>query len=129
MNWYLTVLKKYATFTGRATRSEYWYFVLFSAIISLVLVLLDKMTGTYDVQSGMGILSGVYSLAVLIPSVAVSVRRLHDIGRSGWWLLLAFIPLIGALVILYFSLQVSQPMTNQYGENPKALPVLNNGMS
>ena len=128
MNWYLAVLKKYATFSGRATRSEYWYFALFSAIISLVLILLDKMTGTYSAETSMGALNGLYSLAVMIPSVAVTVRRLHDTGHSGWWFLLAFIPLIGALVLLYFTVQDSQPISNQYGENPKALPALSNGM-
>ncbi len=128
MNWYLAVLKKYATFSGRATRSEYWYFGLISAVITLVLILLDKVMGTYNTESSMGALSGLYSLGVMLPSLAVTVRRLHDTDRSGWWLLLAFVPLIGALVLLYFTVQDSQPITNQYGENPKALPALGNGM-
>ncbi len=119
MNWYLAVLKKYATFSGRATRSEYWYFTLFNALISIGLIILDRVIGTYNAETAMGTLSSLYSLAVLIPSLAVSVRRLHDTGRSGWWFLLAFIPLIGALVLIYFMVQDSQAGSNQYGENPK----------
>ena len=119
MNWYLVVLKKYATFSGRAARSEYWYFTLFNALISIGLIILDRVIGTYNAETAMGTLSSLYSLAVLIPSLAVSVRRLHDTGRSGWWFLLAFIPLIGALVLIYFMVQDSQAGSNQYGENPK----------
>lgn len=119
MNWYLAVLKKYATFSGRATRSEYWYFTLFNALISIGLIILDRVIGTYNAETAMGTLSSLYSLAVLIPSLAVSVRRLHDTGRSGWWFLLAFIPLIGALVLIYFMVQDSQAGSNQYGENSK----------
>ncbi len=119
MNWYLAVLKKYATFSGRATRSEYWYFTLFNALISIGLIILDRVIGTYNAETAIGTLSSLYSLAVLIPSLAVSVRRLHDTGRSGWWFLLAFIPLIGALVLIYFMVQDSQAGSNQYGENPK----------
>lgn len=128
MNWYLVVLKKYATFSGRAARSEYWYFTLFNALISIGLIILDRVIGTYNAEAAMGTLSSLYSLAVLIPSLAVSVRRLHDIGRSGWWFLLAFIPLIGALVLIYFMVQDSQAGNNQYGANPKGLPALINGI-
>ncbi len=128
MNWYLAVLKKYATISGRATRSEYWYFVLFNALITIALIVLDKVTGTYNADVGLGAVSGLYSLAVLIPSVAVAIRRLHDTGRSGWWFLLAFIPLVGALILLFFMVQDSQAMTNKYGENPKASPALGSGI-
>jgi len=117
MNWYLGVLKKYATFTGRAQRAEFWYFVLFNTIVSIVLtildVILDAMFG-----SGTRLLSGIYSLAVLIPSTAVGARRLHDIGKSGWWQLIALIPLIGSiLLIIWFATDSKED--NQYGENPK----------
>ena len=119
MNWYLGVLKKYAVFNGRAQRAEYWYFVLFSTIVSIVLMVLDAMTGTLDAQTGYGLLSGLYTLAVFIPGLAVSVRRLHDIGKSGWWLLIALIPLIGAiLLIVWFATDSKED--NQYGKNPKA---------
>ena len=117
MNWYLGVLKKYATFTGRAQRAEYWYFVLFSTIISIILTILDVMFGTLS-PSGTGLLSGIYSLAVFIPAIAVGARRLHDIGKSGWWLLIAIIPIIGwILIIIWFATDSKED--NQYGENPK----------
>lgn len=118
MNWYLEVLQKYAVFSGRARRSEYWYFTLFNIIISIVLAVVDAVLGTGG-QTGIGVLGGLYSLAVLIPGIAVAVRRLHDTGRSGWWLLIAFIPLIGALVLLYFMVQDSEMGPNQYGPSPK----------
>jgi uncharacterized membrane protein YhaH (DUF805 family) len=119
MNWYLEVLKKYATFGGRARRKEYWYYSLFNFLISIVLAVIDGVTGTYSFEAGMGLLGGIYGLAVLIPSIAVSIRRLHDTGRSGWWLLIALIPFIGAIILLVFMVQDSQPGENQYGPNPK----------
>ncbi|MDM7914552.1 MAG: DUF805 domain-containing protein [Candidatus Eisenbacteria bacterium] len=121
MNWYLGVLRKYAVFSGRARRKEYWYFALFNAIVCLVLMLIDRLTHTYSSTFSMGLLSGIYSLAVLIPSLAVAVRRLHDTGRTGWWLLLALVPFLGGLVILVFTVQDSRPGSNQYGANPKEL--------
>ena len=126
MNWYLTVLKKYATFSGRAQRAEYWYFVLFSTIISFVLILLDIMLGTSD-SNGTGLLSGIYSLAVFIPTLAVSVRRLHDIGKKGWWLLAILIPFIGfILLIIWFATDSKED--NQYGEDPKKADKGNNSI-
>ncbi len=119
MNWYLIALKKFAVFSGRSRRKEYWYFILFYIIISVVLVFIDDMTGTFDAETGLGVFSGVFALAMLIPSLAVSVRRLHDTDRSGWWLLISFIPLIGALVLLFFMVGDSKPGENQYGSNPK----------
>ena len=119
MNWYIEVLKKYAVFGGRARRKEYWYFFLFSMIISIVLTIIDGVTGSLSTEAGMGILSGIYTLGVLIPSIAVAVRRLHDINRSAWWLLLALIPFIGAIVLIVFLASDSNPEENQYGANPK----------
>ena len=119
MNWYLEVLKKYAVFSGRARRKEYWFFVLFNIIISIVLAVIDGVTGSFSPEAGMGLLGGIYTLAVLIPGIAVSVRRLHDTERSGWWLLIALVPLIGAIVLLVFTAQDSKPGQNQYGANPK----------
>jgi uncharacterized membrane protein YhaH (DUF805 family) len=121
MNWYLGVLRQYAVFKGRARRKEYWFFILFNLIASLVLTLVDFMTGSLDPELGMGLLSGLYSLAILIPSLAVTVRRLHDTNRTGWWLLIGLIPLIGAIVLLVFMLLDSQPGDNQYGANPKGV--------
>jgi uncharacterized membrane protein YhaH (DUF805 family) len=119
MNWYLEVLRKYAVFEGRAQRKEYWFFVLFSILISIGLTIIDTTTGMFDAKAGMGLLSGIYSLAVLIPSIAVGVRRLHDTNRSGWWLLISFIPLIGTIVLIVFLATDSKPEANQYGPNPK----------
>jgi uncharacterized membrane protein YhaH (DUF805 family) len=119
MNWYLQALKKYADFSGRARRREYWFFVLFNIIISVVLSVCDAVMGTYNAAVGIGILTGIYTLAVLIPGIAVSVRRLHDTGRSGWWLLIVLVPLVGALVLLIFMLIDSQPGQNAYGPSPK----------
>jgi len=121
MNWYLEVLKKYAVFNGRARRKEYWYFLLFSILISLALAIVDNMLGSFSTEAGMGLLGVIYSLAILIPSLAVSVRRLHDTGRSGWWVLIVLIPLIGFIVLLIFTVQDSTPGGNAYGENPKEL--------
>ena len=96
MNWYLMVLKNYATFNGRARRKEYWMFFLFNIIIAILLAVIEGIVGSP------GIVGMLYSLAVLIPGIAVSVRRLHDTDRSGWWMLIALVPLIGAIVLLVF---------------------------
>ncbi|MDV5168416.1 DUF805 domain-containing protein [Photobacterium rosenbergii] len=119
MNWYIHVLKNYAVFKGRAQRQEYWYFFLFNIIISIALSMLDSALGNPGAGEGAGIIGTVYSLAILIPSIAVGVRRLHDIGKTGWWMLLGLIPLVGVLVLLYFFVQDSQPEANEYGPNPK----------
>ena len=119
MNWYLEVLKKYSVFSGRARRKEYWIFLLFNIAISIVLAIIDGATGTFSEEMGLGLLGGVYALGVLLPSIAVSVRRLHDTDRSGWWLLIAVIPVLGAIVLLVFMALVSNPGENQYGANPK----------
>jgi uncharacterized membrane protein YhaH (DUF805 family) len=121
MNWYIKVLKNYAVFSGRAQRAEYWFFVLFNVVVSFGLLVVDGVIGTYNAQTGVGLLYGVYALGVLIPSIAVSVRRLHDIGKSGWWLLLLFIPFIGPIVLFVFFVLDSQAVTNAYGPNPKGV--------
>lgn len=113
MNWYLTVLKKYAVFDGRAGRQEFWFFFLFNLIVVIVLGFIDKMLGSA------GFLGLIYALAVLLPNIGVSIRRLHDTNRSGWWLLLSFIPLIGAIVLLVFMALEGTPGANQYGEGPE----------
>ena len=113
MSWYLEVLKKYAVFSGRARRAEYWYFLLFNLIVVIVLSIIDAAAGTNP------LLTGIYTLAVLLPSIGVAIRRLHDTGRSGWWILIALIPLIGAIVLLVFYVQDSEGGVNVYGPNPK----------
>lgn len=120
MNWYIQVLKKYADFGGRARRKEYWFFILFNLIISIVLAVIDGVTGSFSAELGMGLLGGIYMLAVLIPSIAVGVRRLHDTDRTGWWLLIVLIPLIGPIVFIIFAVQDSKAEENQYGPNPKS---------
>ena len=119
LSWYLEALKKYAVFSGRSRRKEYWYFVLFNIIVSIVLGWIDALLGTRGSYAGAGLLSGIYGLAILIPSLAVTVRRLHDIDRSGWWILIALVRLIGAIVLLVFALLDGTPGTNRYGPNPK----------
>ena len=121
MDWYLLVLKKYLVFEGRARREEYWYFILFNILAGIILGVVDNMTGTLNLETGMGFLSGLYSLAVLIPTIAVAIRRLHDTDRSGWWLLIALIPVIGGLVLLVFFVLDGTPASNQYGPNPKGI--------
>jgi uncharacterized membrane protein YhaH (DUF805 family) len=118
MEWYVTVLKKYAQFTGRARRKEYWMFTLISMIVGFALGIADAVLGLPSV------LSLLYAFAVLVPSVAVSVRRLHDTDRSGWMLLLALIPLVGAIIILVFAAQDGTPGDNRFGPNPKEQPVM-----
>ena len=120
MSWFIEALKKYAVFSGRSRRKEYWYYVLFVAIISIVLNIIDGLLGTYDRSAGVGLLSTIFSLAVLIPSIAVSVRRLHDIDRTGWWVLISLVPIIGWIVLLVFHVQDSTPGSNRYGPNPKS---------
>lgn len=114
MNWYMEVLKKYVVFSGRARRTEYWMFVLFNVIIAVVLNLIE---GILKIPA---VLSGLYSLAVFIPGIAVGVRRLHDTGRSGWWMLINLVPFLGFIVFIVFVVQDSQPGENPYGPNPKA---------
>ncbi|MFZ4483725.1 MAG: DUF805 domain-containing protein [Chthoniobacterales bacterium] len=113
MNWYIDAWKNYFTFTGRARRKAYWMFVLFNIIAAIIANVIDNVIGTG------GIIGGLYSLAVLLPGIALGIRRLHDIGKSGWWLLIALVPLIGAIVLLVFACTDSQPGENAYGPNPK----------
>jgi uncharacterized membrane protein YhaH (DUF805 family) len=122
MSWFIEALKKYAVFSGRSRRMEYWYFVLFVVIITVVLNMLDLLIGA-NTRAGVGVLSSIFSLAVLIPSIAVSVRRLHDIDRTGWWVLISLVPLVGWIVLLVFSVQEGTPGSNRYGPNPKSASI------
>ncbi len=87
MKFFLKALQNYAVFSGRATRQEFWMFILFNVIFNIVTVILDTMLGTFDEQLGTGLIGGIYSLVVLIPSLSVAVRRMHDVGKSGWFIL------------------------------------------
>lgn len=113
-----SVFRNYANFSGRARRSEYWYFVLFNLIVGVVLGIIDAILGENSLLATA--ISGVYSLAVLLPSLAVCWRRLHDIGKSGAWWLLVFVPLVGALILVIWFAKDTQPGENQYGPDPKA---------
>ena len=115
MHWYLHVLKSYAEFSGRARRSEYWHFLLLNMIVAAVLAFADTVVRKI---LGFGFLEPIYALVVLLPSIAVSIRRLHDTDRSGWWLLLAFVPLVG-LVLIWFMAEDGNAGTNRYGQDPK----------
>ena len=109
-----SVIANYANFSGRARRSEYWYFVLLNVIVSVVLGVLAQFLGIIAT-----LLSGVWSLAVLVPGLALVWRRLHDIGKSGIWILIALVPLVGEILLLVWFCKDSQPGENQYGPNPK----------
>jgi uncharacterized membrane protein YhaH (DUF805 family) len=112
--------QKYVDFSGRARRSEYWFFVLFYVIVRLVANIIDAIIGTRGFAGNQGLLGTLVALALLLPGLGVGVRRLHDTGRSGWWLLIGLIPLVGAIVLIVFFVQDSQP-DNQYGPNPKGI--------
>jgi uncharacterized membrane protein YhaH (DUF805 family) len=119
LNWYLEALKKYAVFGGRSRREEFWYFVLFNIIVGIVLGVIDRLLGTYSSASNVGLLSGIYSLAVLMPSLAVTVRRFHDLDYTGWWILIGLVPFIGVIVLLVFAVFEGTPGTNRFGPDPK----------
>jgi uncharacterized membrane protein YhaH (DUF805 family) len=113
MEWYIKVLQNYVGFQGRARRKEYWMFVVISFVISIILEVLQSVLHLRQV------LTSLYSLAVLLPSLAVSIRRLHDTGRTGWWVLIGIIPIIGTIILLVFMFFDSQEGENKYGPNPK----------
>lgn len=112
MNWYLKVIKNYATFAGRARRKEYWFFILFQILIGLFLALIGWILGVGEA------LASIYALATFIPTVAVMVRRLHDINFSGWWALLSFIPIINIAFIVLVCLNSTEG-DNRFGGSPK----------
>ncbi len=118
MNYYLLALKKYATFSGRATRSEYWYFFLVNFLIGIVLNIITMSVGdTY------GVVGMVYNLAMIIPGLAICARRLHDIGKSGWMILVSLIPLAGIIWLIVLLATQSSPVDNVYGPKTAVTPV------
>ena len=138
MSWYLQVLKQYATFKGRARRKEYWMFFLVNFIVKSFLTYIDTKFsivinigtrlnvynellnyGFTDEMMQIGALSLFYSLFIIIPSLAVQVRRLHDCNRSGFWIFISLIPIIGAIILIIFFVEDSQPGDNRFGHNPK----------
>jgi len=120
MKWYTHVLKNYANFNGRARRKEYWMFFLFNLIFAVCAAVIDNLLGLSSKDmGGYGPIYGLYALATLLPGLAVAVRRLHDVGKSGWFLLVGLIPLIGGIWLLVLMATDSQPGSNEYGPNPK----------
>jgi len=119
MNWYRKVIQQYAVFNGRARRKEYWMFALCNLIFGMAAAFFDRMFGLHWENYDYGPISQIYSLLVLVPALAVAVRRLHDVGKSGWTLLVLLIPLIGAIWILILLTTEGDRGINQYGPNPK----------
>ena len=115
MKYWLECWKKYATFSGRARRKEYWMWILFNSLFAFGIGIVDGILQTE------GILGMLYSLAILLPGWAVFTRRVHDIGKSGWWWLIGLVPVVGAIVLLVFMCRDSQPSDNEYGSSPKAV--------
>jgi uncharacterized membrane protein YhaH (DUF805 family) len=124
MNWYLKVLRQYSDFNGRARRTEYWMYVLFNFIFFIVAAIIDNIAGTTIAGLPYGLFYFLYALAVIIPGLAVSVRRLHDVGKSGWMILIALIPIIGAIWLFVLMVTEGNQNDNQYGQNPKAVTIL-----
>lgn len=118
MGWYLRALRNYAVFGGRARRKEYWFFVLFTGVFSFVMTLIDAVLGTYGEGSGIGLVTAIYELAMFVPGLAVTVRRLHDTSRRGWWLLLVLIPVVGWIILFVFMVLPGRRSANRYGLDP-----------
>ncbi len=112
MYWYKQAIRNYFNFSGRARRTEYWMFLLCNAIITYILSIVD-------IFIGFEFFSGLYSLFILIPTFSIEFRRLHDIDKSAWWLLISLIPVIGGLVLFVFSVMPGTIGTNRYGDDPK----------
>lgn len=119
MEWFLKVIKSFS-FEGRARRKEYWIFVLVAVVAGIVLGFIDGMLGIYSESAGIGLLSGIFAISILIQSIAVGVRRLHDTGRSGWWLLVNLVPFVGWIVVLVLMALEGKQDDNPYGPDPKA---------
>ncbi|MFJ5717755.1 DUF805 domain-containing protein [Neobacillus sp. NPDC093127] len=115
MQWYLKALQNYVGFQGRARRQEYWMFTIVNTIITIIFIFFK------EASDSIAIVGIIYVFATILPSLAVTVRRLHDTGRSGWWMLINWVPFVGGIVFLVFTCTDSQPGDNQYGPNPKAL--------
>ncbi|CAM3739989.1 Inner membrane protein YhaH [Vibrio aerogenes CECT 7868] len=115
MNWFTAAFKKYTVFSGRARRKEYWMFYLFMMIFMLITCILDVLVGSY------GLITGLFGLAVLLPSLSLTIRRLHDTGRSGWWCFITLVPVVGAIAFFVFTVLPGNFGDNQYGPDPKKI--------
>ena len=112
MGSYVAVLKQYAVFSGRSGRQEYWMFVLINIVVTIVINIVEGIAGSP------GVIGVLYACAVLLPSLGVGIRRLHDTGRSAWWLLIMLIPILGAIALIVFLATGSEPGENRYGPEP-----------
>jgi uncharacterized membrane protein YhaH (DUF805 family) len=119
MQWFVMAMKNFLQFSGRSRRSEYWYFVLFYVPIHFVFAFIDISLGWVRTGSGIGPLSGLLTLVMFLPNLALSIRRLHDTGRSGWWILIGFVPIVGVIALIVFYATEGEAGTNAYGPNPK----------
>lgn len=119
MEWYLKVLRQYGDFKGRARRKEYWMFLLFNLMFSLVALVLDNALNLNYTGSEFGPIYIAYGFGMIIPQIAAVVRRLHDIGKPGWMILVGLIPFIGGFWLIFLLVKDSDPGDNQYGPNPK----------
>lgn len=122
MSWYLNALKKYAVFSGRARRKEYWFFCLGHIIVFLAIEVLQQIAISnynFNLLDTYNMIALIYSLAIAIPSIAVCVRRLHDVGRKGTWLLISLVPIIGTIVLVVWMCTDGDAGENEYGPDPK----------
>lgn len=122
MKYYLAVLKNYVGFSGRASRKEYWMFVLFNIIFAVIAIILDNVLGLVIRDVGYGPIYLLYALVTLLPGLAAAIRRLHDTGKSGWYFLVALIPCVGGIILLVFLVGEGMAGSNEYGPEPTDLP-------
>ena len=119
MSWYIDAIKNYVNFSGRARRKAYWMFYLMHIVVTVVVVVLNMVIFGLE---GMPVLTTIYGLFILLPGLAVAIRRLHDIGKSGWWYLIGFVPIIGIIWLIVLLATAGNSGDNQYGPDPKAAP-------
>ncbi len=112
-------MKKYIDFSGRARRKEYWIFILFNLIFGVVALILDLMLGSVNENLGYGLFYSLFYLGIILPTWSVTVRRLHDVGKSGWWIFIGLLPFIGAIWLFILTVTDGQAASNRYGANPK----------
>jgi len=121
MSWYLLAWQRATDFSGRSRRKEYWYFNLINVVVFLFFFLFAVPFGEQEKPSMIPLsLMFLYAVVVFVPSLSVTIRRLHDIGKSGWWYFIAFVPLIGGIILFVFTLFDSEPSANEWGLDPKA---------
>ncbi len=126
MQWYIGAFKKFAQFAGRARRKEFWMFALFNVIVAIIIGIIESVLGLATTSAANGTasfnggpLSIIYSLAAIVPGLALGARRLHDIGKSGWLQLIALIPIVGVFILLYWFIKEGDAGQNKFGANPK----------